>query len=65
MDVVSIPKRPTRKFLGENFKVTTWDALKPYLDRLQEQKLDSLDALKQWFLDRSEVEAVLSEDLAW
>src|SRR5690349_2067824 len=65
MNAPAIPQRPPRKFLGENFRVTTWEALKPYLDRLLERQLDSLDALKQWFLDRSELEAVVSEDLAW
>lgn len=65
MSVQSIPQRPARKFLGEDFKVTTWEALKPYLDQLLDRKLSSKDELKQWFRDRSEVEAVLSEDLAW
>src|ERR1041384_1985635 len=65
MEAVSILTRPARKFVGENFKVTTWEALKPYLDRLLERDLNSLDDLKQWFLDRSEIEAVVSEDLGW
>ncbi|HEY3405649.1 MAG TPA: M3 family oligoendopeptidase [Ohtaekwangia sp.] len=65
MAEVSIPKRPERKFLPENFTVTTWDILKPYFDELLQRKLDSLDNLKKWFKDRSEVESVISEDLAW
>lgn len=65
MEVHAIPQRPERKFLGEDFKVTTWDNLKPWLDKLMERDLNSIDALKKWFRDRSEVEAVVSEDLAW
>src|SRR5688572_4773659 len=62
---VEIPKRPTRKFLPENFSVASWESLKPYFDNLLERAIDSPQKLKAWFLDRSELEAVISEDLAW
>lgn len=62
---VEIPKRPVRKFLPENFKVTSWEVLKPYFDHLLSREISSADGLKKWFLDRSELEAVISEDLAW
>lgn len=65
MEVHAIPQRPERKFLGEDFKVTSWGELKPWLDKLLERDLNSVEALKQWFRDRSEVESVVSEDLAW
>jgi oligoendopeptidase F len=65
MEVHAIPQRPERKFLGEDFKVTTWEELKPWLDKLMDRDLNSVEALKKWFRDRSEVEAVVSEDLAW
>jgi oligoendopeptidase F len=65
MEVHAIPQRPERKFLGEDFKVTTWEELKPWLDKLMDRNLNSVDALKKWFRDRSEVEAIVSEDLAW
>jgi oligoendopeptidase F len=65
MEVHAIPQRPERKFLGEDFKVTTWEELKPWLDKLMDRNLNSVEALKKWFRDRSEVEAVVSEDLAW
>ncbi len=65
MEVHAIPQRPERKFLGEDFKVTTWEELKPWLNKLMQRDLDSVEALKKWFRDRSEVEAVVSEDLAW
>jgi oligoendopeptidase F len=62
---VEIPKRPVRKFLPENFNVTSWEVLKPYFDKLLSQNINSVDDLKSWFLDRSELEAVISEDMAW
>jgi oligoendopeptidase F len=62
---LQIPKRPERKFLSEDFKVTSWDALKPFFDDLLGRELSSVEDLKQWFKDRSELESVISEDLAW
>lgn len=62
---IEIPKRPTRKFLTEDFKVTSWDVLKPHFENLLERQLVSVNELKKWFLDRSEIESVVAEDLAW
>lgn len=63
--VLEIPKRPVRKFLPEDFKVTSWEVLKPFFDNLLERDLASRNDLKKWFRDRSELESVISEDLAW
>lgn len=57
--------RPERKFLPDSFLVTSWEVLKPYFDNLLERTLDSVASLRQWFRDRSELESVISEDLAW
>jgi oligoendopeptidase F len=58
-------KRPVRRFLPENFSLTNWEKLKPYFDDLNNRDLRSGEDLKKWFSDRSEVESVISEDLAW
>src|SRR3990170_1887066 len=58
-------KRPTRKFLPEDFVITTWETLKPFFDELLIRELGSLNDLKKWFADKSELESVISEDLAW
>lgn len=65
MDVIEIPKRPARKLLTENFTVTTWEALKPFFDNLLVRKIESADDLKNWLHDRSELESVISENMAW
>jgi oligoendopeptidase F len=65
MQDVQIPEKNPRIFLPEDFKVTTWEAIKPYFDDLLERDINSAEDLKQWFRDRSELEAVLSENLAW
>lgn len=62
---LEIPKRPVRKFLAEDFKVTSWEALKPFFDNLMERQLETVSDLKKWFRDRSELESVIGEDLAW
>jgi oligoendopeptidase F len=65
MNAVEIPKRPVRKFLPEQFNVTSWEVLKPYFEDLLQRKINTVQDLKRWFLDRSELESVVSEDLAW
>jgi oligoendopeptidase F len=64
-ETIDIPKRPVRKFLPENFAVTSWPELKPYFDNLLSRNIQSLQDLRNWFMDRSELESVISEDLAW
>ncbi|MGX5817931.1 M3 family oligoendopeptidase [Chitinophaga lutea] len=56
---------PPRRFLPQDFVMTTWDALQPYFEQLQQRELSSLQALEQWLQDLSELEAVISEDACW
>jgi oligoendopeptidase F len=65
MEVVDVPRRPERKFLPEKFQVTTWENLRSYFDDLLNRDLGSEADLKKWFHDRSELESVVGEDLAW
>lgn len=58
-------KRLSRHFLPEDFKVSTWEALKPYFDHLREREIRSVKDLEQWLKDMSELEAVISEDASW
>ncbi len=58
-------QRPQRTFLPEDFALSTWDKLKPYFDTLLKKELQSVQDLREWFLHRSELESVISEDLAW
>ncbi|NBW35952.1 MAG: M3 family oligoendopeptidase, partial [Cytophagia bacterium] len=64
-EVVEVLKRPARTFLPEAFKLTTWENLKPYFDTLLNRELTSVQDLRTWFHHRSELESVISEDLAW
>lgn len=65
METVEKIERPSRKFLPEDFRIDTWDDLKPHFDALLERPLASPQDLRKWFHDRSELESVISEDMAW
>ncbi|MFC5412833.1 M3 family oligoendopeptidase [Larkinella bovis] len=62
---LAIPARPARPFIGEAFVLTTWDEVKPLYDNLVERPITNADELRQWFIDRSELESYLSENFAW
>ena len=57
--------RPSRSFLPEDFIVSSWNTIEPFFTELLDRELSSLSELKSWFGDHSELESVLSEDLAW
>ncbi len=59
-----IQKLP-RKFLPEDFTITNWENLQPYLEELLNRPLNSNQDLEKWLGDMSELEAVISEDASW
>ena len=65
MENIIIPSKKARQLLPTDFEVTTWEAVKSYFDDLLTRDVDSAEDLRQWFRNRSELEAVLSENLAW
>ena len=58
-------KKKERHFLPEDFEVTTWDKLEPYLKDLAERTLNSKVELENWLRDVSEFDAVVSENACW
>ncbi|MBT5402197.1 MAG: M3 family oligoendopeptidase [Crocinitomicaceae bacterium] len=62
---ISIPTRAARKLLPEQLEITNWETLHPYFEELKERKINTLEDLESWLLDRSELEAVLEEDAGW
>ncbi len=65
MSAITIPQRPARTFLGEEFELSTWEQLQPFYENLKKRAIHSVDDLRQWFLDKSELESYLSENFAW
>ncbi|MBE9465733.1 M3 family oligoendopeptidase [Dyadobacter subterraneus] len=57
--------RSERVFIGEEFDLKKWDDLQPFYDNLKDREINSAADLRQWLLDRSELESYLSENFAW
>ncbi len=64
IDFYGIITPTTRRYLPEEEKLETWDAVMRYADELLERPIDSADELEAWLLDRSEFESVISERTA-
>jgi oligoendopeptidase F len=64
-ETIIVPTRPARLFIGEVITLQSWDDVKPYYDELLNRPINTADELKQWLMDRSELESYLSEDFAW
>jgi oligoendopeptidase F len=64
-NTISIPTRPTRKFVPEDLVINSWDKIKSLFDNLDNREITSVLELEEWMLDQSELSAVLEEDMAW
>ena len=64
-ETLHIPSRSKRPFIGEEFDLKKWDDVQPFFENLKNREINSLEDLKQWFSDRSEIESYLSENFAW
>jgi oligoendopeptidase F len=58
-------EKPSRRFMPQQFNLSKWEDVAPYFNDLLERELNDTADLKQWMADRSELEAILEEDLAW
>lgn len=62
---LEIPTKPNRIFLPNDLKIDAWEKLLPYFEDLKDREFTSVESLEKWLKDRSELEAVLEEDMAW
>ena len=60
-----IIEKNKRQFLNEDLNIQSWEDLKSYFDDLLAREIDSKEKFERWLNDRSELDAVLEEDLAW
>ncbi len=58
-------ERNPRTFLPEDLKIESWEGIEPFCNDLLSRPIDSIEDLKRWLKDRSELNAVISEDLGW
>ncbi|MEA3496895.1 MAG: M3 family oligoendopeptidase [Bacteroidota bacterium] len=54
-----------REYIKENQAINNWEEIKTYYDNLIGRKVESFDEHKKWLKDRSELDAFVSENLAW
>jgi len=57
----NIPNVKTRIFVPAKLQLNNWDAISVLFEDLKNREINSVDELHNWLLDRSELEAVLSE----
>jgi oligoendopeptidase F len=62
---IRIPEKPKRKFLPEQFSINNWSDLEPFYKELERRNIQSSADLEKWILDLSELEAIVSENMAW
>ena len=62
---IAIPQRHARPFIGEEIELTHWTDVRPLYENLKSREINSVADLRQWFMDRSELESYLSENFAW
>ncbi len=62
---VTTPPKIVRNFLPEKLIVDSWKTVEPFFIDLKDRKISNISEYKKWWLDRSELESALSEDLAW
>ena len=62
---ISIPSRPKRNFVPESLNIDSWNKVEPLFENLLKRSINSKKELENWMKDRSELNSVMNEDLAW
>lgn len=62
---IHMPEKPKRKFLPANLTINNWSDLEPFYKDLEMRSINSVKELEKWIFDLSELEAVVSENMAW
>lgn len=65
MESVISTKRKKRHFVSEDFVPENWACIEPYYQQLLEAEIVDVASFKSWLRDRSELEAILSENAGW
>ena len=64
-NTTEIPKRPKRNFVAENLEIDSWKKIESLFEELLNRNINNKSELERWMSDRSELSAVLEEDMAW
>jgi oligoendopeptidase F len=64
-ETVAIPQRNKRTYLSEDFVPSSWEVTEPYYNELLSRRISSVEELKTWLHNWSELEAVGGEYSRW
>lgn len=65
VNTINIPTRPIRSFISNDLVIDSWSKLEIYFQHLLDASVNSVSELEQWMRNRSELESVMEEDMAW
>ena len=54
-----------RTFIAKDFTLDSWDELEKYIQQLLNAEINSKSDFLQWLKNKSELDAVIEEDMAW
>jgi len=58
-------KTDKRRYIPKDFSISDWSSLEPFFKSLLEEQLNSLTKLEAFLFKMDELEAIISEDIAW
>jgi len=64
-NTIEIPTKPKRKFVSEDLVIDSWEKIESLFEDLVNREINNTSDLEKWMLNRSELAAVLEEDMAW
>ena len=65
INTINIPTRPLRTFVSNDLKVDSWSKLQQYFQDLLDATITNVSELENWLHNRSELESVMEEEMAW
>jgi oligoendopeptidase F len=54
-----------KSFIEGDLAPLTWQNIQPYFENLENREIQTVEDLKCWLKDKSELEGILQEDLGW
>ena len=54
-----------RKYVDQSFDCSSWESVEKYLQELSDRSIQNASDFQAWLKDKSELEAVLEENMAW
>lgn len=62
---VVTPERSKRFFVAEDFDSSAWSNIEPYFKKLNEAEINSVEDLRSWLKNWSELQAIMEEAFRW